>query len=177
MTKIISVFGSSGPQAGSVDYEIARQVGNLLAQVGYTVQTGGYSGVMAAASQGASEAGGHVIGVTSSQIEQYRPVPPNQWVVEEKKFKTLRERLFYLIDHCDGAIVMPGGVGTLAELSLIWCSVQVGEIAPRPIVLFGEMWAQVMTTFINPKYIHLNHQRLISLANSAAEAVEIVRSA
>ena len=135
--KVISVFGSSAPKPGSADYQSAKTVGRLLAEAGFTVQTGGYIGVMSAASQGANEAGGHVIGVTSAQIEQYRPTPPNQWVIEEVKCKGLRDRLLYLVDNCDGAIVMPGGIGTLSELSLIWSFVQVGEISPLPIVAVG----------------------------------------
>ena len=89
--KVVSVFGSSAPQPGAAAYESARAVGQLLAKAGFTVQTGGYSGVMAAASQGANQAGGHVIGVTSAQIEQFRPVPANPWVIEEKKHQTLRQ--------------------------------------------------------------------------------------
>ena len=50
--KVISVFGSSAPLAGSADYEAARTVGQLLAQAGFVVQTGGYGGVMAGVSQG-----------------------------------------------------------------------------------------------------------------------------
>src|SRR5512134_1709123 len=98
--KVISVFGSSAPRPGSADYEAARTLGRLLARAGFVVQTGGYSGIMAGASQGAAEAGGHVIGVTCAQIERFRPIPANQWVTEEIKKRTLRERLFYLVDHC-----------------------------------------------------------------------------
>ena len=74
MGKVISVFGSSAPRPGSEAYEWGRRVGRLLAEAGLTVATGGYSGTMTAVSQGAAEAGGHVIGVTSSQIEQFRPL-------------------------------------------------------------------------------------------------------
>lgn len=95
--RIISVFGSSAPQPGSGAYEEARRVGELLAQAGFAVATGGYSGTMTAVSQGASEAGGHVIGVTSAQIEQFRPLGPNRWVAEEIKFETLRDRLLHLV--------------------------------------------------------------------------------
>ena len=44
---------------------------------------------MSAVSQGASEAGGHVIGVTCYQIEQFRPLAPNEWVIEEMRYETL----------------------------------------------------------------------------------------
>jgi uncharacterized protein (TIGR00730 family) len=170
--KIISVFGSSSPQPGSADYETARTVGRLLAEAGLVVQTGGYSGVMAAASQGANEAGGHVVGVTSTQIEQWRPVPANQWVVEEIKCQTLRERLLHLVDNCDGAIVLPGGIGTLSEMALIWSFVQVGEITPRPIILVGGLWQRTIAAFVDEAYVSPENQALITIVRTADEAVK-----
>lgn len=170
--KIISVFGSSSPRPGSADYEAARTVGRLLAQAGFAVQTGSYAGVMAAASQGASEAGGHVIGVGCIQIEQYRPIPPNEWVKEQITHATLRERLFYLVDRCDGAIIMPGGIGTLSELALMWSFVQTGEISPRPIVAVGGLWQRTLAAFIDESYVIPKHQALIIVARTADEAVK-----
>jgi uncharacterized protein (TIGR00730 family) len=170
--KIISVFGSSAPQPGSADYETARTVGRLLAQAGFVVQTGGYSGMMAAASQGANEAGGHVIGVTSAQIEQFRPVPANEWVKEEIKHQTLRERLCYLIDHCHGAVVLPGGIGTLSELAFMWSCVQVSERPPLPIVAVGGLWQRTLAAFVDDSYIRPAHRELIMIARTANEAVK-----
>jgi uncharacterized protein (TIGR00730 family) len=159
---VISVFGSAAPKPATPAYESARRVGRLLAETGFTVQTGGYSGVMAAASQGASEVGGHVIGITCAQIEQFRPMGANQWVAQEIKKQTLRERLLYLVDHCAGAIVMPGGVGTLSELSLIWSFVQVGEIAPVPIIAVGELWQRTLAAFIDDAYVPEKYRALVA---------------
>ena len=78
MTKIVSVFGGSAPKPGSApSYAEAQALGAALAQAGWTVATGGYSGVMEAASRGACEAGGHVIGVTCSLIEEWRGLRAN----------------------------------------------------------------------------------------------------
>ena len=170
--KIISVFGSSNPQPGSADYESARTVGRLLAEAGFVVQTGGYSGIMAAASQGANEAGGHVIGVTSAQIENFRPMPANQWVKEEIKCQTLRERLSYLVENNQGTIVMPGGIGTLSEMALAWSLVQVGEISPRPIIVVGGLWQRTLAAFVEESYIRPAHQTLITTVRTANEAVK-----
>jgi uncharacterized protein (TIGR00730 family) len=170
--KVISVFGSSAPRSGSADYEAARTVGRLLAQAGFIVQTGGYSGVMAGASQGANEAGGHVIGVTSAQMENFRPVPPNQWVKEEIKRQTLRERVWYLVGNCQGAIVMPGGIGTLSEMALIWSFVQVGELPPRPIIAVGGLWQRTLAAFIDENYVHPTHKELVTVVRTASEAVQ-----
>lgn len=170
--KVISVFGSSAPQPGSADYEAARTIGRLLAKAGFVVQTGGYGGVMAGASQGANEAGGHVIGVTSVRMETFRPTPANQWVKEEIKHPTLRERLLHLIDNCDGAIIMPGGIGTLSEMALMWSLVQVAELSARPIVLVGGLWQRTLAAFIDEDYIQPAHQQLVTVVRTADEAVE-----
>lgn len=172
MSKVVTVFGSSAPQSGTADYESARMLGRLLAEAQFTVQTGGYSGIMAGASQGAYEAGGHVIGVTSTQIERFRPAPANQWVKEEIKCQTLRERLLYLVDHTDGFIVMPGGIGTLSEMALVWSFVQVGELSARPIITVGGLWQRTLAAFIDDAYIKPDHKTLIKNVRTAQEAVK-----
>ena len=79
----ISVFGGSQPREDSTAYAEAQQLGRLLAERGHIVLTGGYIVVMEAVSRGAREAGGHVIGVTSEDIEAWRPIKANAWVIEE----------------------------------------------------------------------------------------------
>ena len=172
--KVISVFGSSAPQPGSADYEAARNAGILLAKAGFVVQTGGYSGIMAAVSQGAYEAGGHVIGVTSALVEAFRPMPTNRWVKEEIKHPSLRERLLHLIDHNDGAIVMPGGIGTLSEMALMWSFLQVSEIPPRPLVLVGGLWQRTLAAFVDEAYVQPKHHTLLTMTRSADEAVTTI---
>ncbi len=116
----ISVFGGSQPVPGSPAYNEAYELGRLIALSGHTVLTGGYIGTMEAVSRGSAEAGGHVIGVTCADIEAWRLVKPNAWVKEERRFNTLQERLYELIQACDAAIALPGGPGTLTEVALTW---------------------------------------------------------
>src|SRR5688572_19997126 len=149
---VIAVFGSASPEADSEAYRLAYQVGRLLAEAGFAVATGGYSGTMSAVSQGACEVGGHVIGVTSGQIERFRPLRCNEWVKEEIKYESLRERLLHLVTNNDGMIVLPGGVGTLSEMALAWSFMQVGEMAARPLVLVGDMWRETIEAFFRPEY-------------------------
>ena len=171
MHKVISVFGSSAPIPGSEAYESARLVGRLLAEAGFAVATGGYSGTMTAVSQGASEVGGHVIGVTSAQIERFRPLGANQWVAEEIKFESLRDRLLHLIIQNDGMITLPGGIGTLSEMSLAWSFLQVGEVEPRPFALLGQMWRDGIDAFFRPEYVKQQHLELLYFAESPETAV------
>jgi uncharacterized protein (TIGR00730 family) len=174
MSHVISVFGSSTPEPGSADYEAARDLGRRLAQAGFTVQSGGYVGIMEGVSRGANEAGGHVIGVACDQIEEFRPLKANQWVKEEIRHISLRERVLYLVDACDGIIVMPGGIGTLSELALAWSFAQVGEMTSKPIIPVGGLWQRTLAAFVDQAYIRPDHVALLEPARTHAEAVDIL---
>ena len=174
MTKIVSVFGGSRPAAGDAAYEEARWLGAALAQSGWVVATGGYAGVMEAASRGACEAGGHVIGVTCGLIEEWKGLRPNEWVKEEKKFATLRDRLGHLVEFCDAAIALPGGIGTLSEVALTWSLLQTGEIKAKPLVVVGKVWTETVSTFIRNAegYLHAGDDQLVYLANDVNAAAD-----
>jgi len=172
--QVISVFGSNAPVLGSKDYEVARELGFSLAIAGYSVATGGYAGTMAAVSQGASEGNGHVIGVTSKRIEEFRNIKPNEWLAQEIKYDTLSERLMHLVMQNDGMIVLPGGIGTLSEFTLAWSFLQVGEIKSRPLVLLGSMWETLLDAFVQPQYVIADHVQLIANVSTPAEAIEVL---
>jgi uncharacterized protein (TIGR00730 family) len=176
MGKVISVFGGSAPKPGEPAYEEARAVGARLAQAGWAVATGGYSGVMEAISRGAGEAGGHVIGVTCGLIETWKGLRANPWVKEETRFETLRERLNYLVAFCDAALALPGGIGTLSEVALTWSLLQTGEIGPKPLVVLGEVWRETVTTFARHAgpYLHPGDEGLIHVARDLDEALGIL---
>jgi len=173
----VTIFGGSQPQPGEPAYEDARLLGRLLAEAGHAVLTGGYIGTMEAASRGAAEAGGHVIGVTCEEIERWRPVGPNRWVIEERRFPTLQDRLLALIDGCDAAIALPGGPGTLVEISLMWNRMLVNAIASRPLILVGEGWRQVFLTFYETqsRYIPAAQRELLLFAPDIPSAVALLR--
>jgi uncharacterized protein (TIGR00730 family) len=146
-TMNISIFGGTVPQPGSDAYQQAYTLGKLLGESGLTVLTGGYMGTMEAASRGAYEGGGHVIGVTCDEIESYRPIGPNPWVKEEWRRTTLRERIDTLVESCDAAIALPGGLGTLLEICMTWNMLVINALEPKPLILIGEGWKKTMETF------------------------------
>jgi uncharacterized protein (TIGR00730 family) len=144
---IVTIFGGSSPLPGSQDYTFAENLGRELALAGHTVMTGGYMGTMEAASKGAFEAGGHVIGVTCDEIENWRKRARNQWVKEERRLPTLHERMIELMDASQAAIALPGGPGTLAEIVLMWNRIQIDAMPKAPIILVGDGWKKVFETF------------------------------
>ena len=173
----VAVFGGANPQSEGTSYDDAYRLGKLLAQAGHCVWTGGYIGTMEAASRGAAEAGGHVVGVTCTEIETWRRVIPNAWVLEERRFATLHERLFDIIENSDAAIALPGGVGTLLEIAMLWNRMIIDALPHRPLILVGEGWNALMETFYLQMDGYLSHpaRALISLAADIEEAVAIVQ--
>jgi uncharacterized protein (TIGR00730 family) len=174
----VTVFGGSLPKPGEPAYSEALELGKLLGSSGYSVLTGGYIGTMEAVSRGTAEAGGHVIGVTCDEIEVWRSVKPNPWVREERRYSTLRERLFALIDNCDAAIALPGGVGTLAEISVIWSQMQVYAIQPRPLILVGGGWRGVIDEFYTNlgSYVPEKTQALVAFAPDVKSTFSLLQS-
>ncbi|MDP3186029.1 MAG: LOG family protein [Anaerolineales bacterium] len=172
----VTVFGGSQPKPGTPAYEEARQLGELLAQRGHTVLTGGYIGTMEAVSRGAAEAGGHVIGVTCAEIEKWRPVKANGWVKEEWRRETLLERLQALVEDCDAAIALPGGPGTLTEIALTWNLMIVHAMPPKPLILVGEGWKAVFDQFFNSFYTYMpvNQRELVSFAPDVRTAITML---
>ena len=175
--RVVSVFGSSVPRPGSADYERAYTVGRLLADSGLGVATGGYAGTMEAVSRGAAEAGGHVIGVGCDRIESFREGGLNEWVAEAIRYETLEERVIHLVRNNDGMIVLPGGIGTLSELTLAWSFLQVGELSPRPLALVGETWYETMRHLLDSEYVREPDAALLYFASTPLDAVTFVRQA
>jgi hypothetical protein len=172
----ISVFGGSQPLEDSPAYAEARELGRLLAQKGHTVLTGGYIGTMEAVSRGASEAGGYVIGVTCRQIETWRGVGANKWVKDEWKKESLIERLEALIQGCDAALALPGGPGTLTEISLMWNMMIIGALERRPLILIGEGWRSVFDGLFHElgPYSPPSQRDLLQFAPSIPTAVNML---
>jgi uncharacterized protein (TIGR00725 family) len=174
----ITVFGGSAPKPGELAYQSAYQLGQLIGSNGHTLLTGGYVGTMEALSRGCAETGGYVIGVTCDEIEAWRPVKPNRWIQQEIRKNTVKERLFTLIEECDYAIALPGGVGTLAEIAMMWNQMQTQAIPVRPLVLVGEGWQSTWETMFNHLGIYFPpaHRGLVSFAADVSEAYQKINA-
>jgi hypothetical protein len=143
--KTVTVFGSSLPAEGSAAYNEAQRLGRLLAEAGYAVCNGGYSGLMEASARGAREAGGHTIGITCALW----PRPANPYIAEEVRTQNFPERLMTLIERGNAYVVLPGGTGTLAELALCWEMMNKGSLSKtvggrKPLLVKAPYWQAVI---------------------------------
>ena len=159
---LVSIFGSAGPQPGTPRYDEALELGRGIADLGIDVLTGGYGGTMEAASRGANEAGGVVVGATCDAIESFRPgTLPNQWVTLELRTETLIKRLVLVTSSCHAAVILPGGVGTLLEFALLWNSTMIEELEPVPILVVGDVWKDLLALMDNPQFVAPAHMAMV----------------
>ena len=172
----IAVFGSATTRSDEADYIAAQSVGRALGEAGYTVMTGGYTGIMEAASRGASEAGASVIGVTCAQIEVIRPGEANRWVTQQINYPSLNERLNHLIFEAEGYVVMPGGLGTATELIMAWQLIQVNEIPHNPLVCYGKHWQETLGLLFNSPHLHAPASEVLSFADSPEEVIRLIQT-
>jgi uncharacterized protein (TIGR00725 family) len=136
----ITVFGSSRPREGSVEYDHARTLGRALTTAGFIVCSGGYSGTMEGVSRGAKEAGGRTIAVTA----EFFAARANRWVDEEVRVNTWQERLFALIERGAGYVACKGGTGTLVELAVVWEMLNKRVMPEKPFVVLGDFWGPIL---------------------------------
>lgn len=169
---VVAVFGSSTVREADGAWRDAHSLGGALAQRGLATMTGGYGGAMAAASRGAHDAGGHVIGVTVDLFEHRGPVNP--WVRERVHTPDLFERLRYLVDAADGFIAVAGSIGTLSELLLVWTLVSVEGRPPAPIVLMGSQWHAWLELHKGPEFVPARLHGFVQVAETPELAADAV---
>ncbi len=169
---VVAVFGSSTLREDDPEYARIVTLGGELARRGWAVMTGGYDGAMAAASRGAGEAGGRVIGVTVEMFETRGPV--NRWVTDRVHTTDLFERLRHLADVADAFVVVTGSIGTLTELFLCWTLVAVGSRPKAPIVLMGAHWHAWLETHRAPEFVPAHLFRWVEVADTPEQTAERV---
>ncbi len=168
--KIVTIFGGSRCKKDSEEYKQAKEVGARLAEGGYTICTGGYLGVMEAASIGAREKGGRVFGILMNQFKH----EPNRYLTDKVATKHFYERLQNLIDRSVGFIAIRGGMGTVTEVSLVWNKLQTGVIEKRPLVLLGDCWKPVVDCWQNNLVVSDADVSWLDFAENAEDACRII---
>lgn len=168
---IVTIFGGSKCGEDSAEYAEARRTGELLAEAGFTICTGGYAGVMEGASRGAHTRGGRVIGVTMNQFKS----EPNRYLTEKIPSEHFYERLQRLIMQSVGYIALRGGMGTVTEISLVWNKMQTRVLEPRPLVLLGDCWPPILKAWQQHLAVSDNDVKLLKFALTPEEAVAIIK--
>ncbi|HEY3875518.1 MAG TPA: LOG family protein [Candidatus Kapabacteria bacterium] len=143
MKKLIAVFGPDSISPDDALYREAERLGALLAGAGFAVVTGGYDGVMEAASKGARGAEGQAIGVTA-EVYYARGREANPFLTREVCVKSATDRLMELLDLPDAWCAIGNSTGTLAEVAMAWDYMTKGFLEIKPLILIGESWEQFL---------------------------------
>jgi uncharacterized protein (TIGR00730 family) len=172
----VTVFGSARFGEGTEYYELTRKVGAALADLGFTVMTGGGPGLMEAANRGAKESGGISVGCNILlPFEQDQNPYLDHWLTVKYFFV----RKVALVKYSYAFVVVPGGIGTLDELFESLVLIQTKKIFAFPVVVFGkEYWAkmsELMTDLARAKSIDLKDTDLLLITDSIEEAMDHIK--
>lgn len=141
----VTVFGSARFGPGHPAYELTRKIGGSLAELGFTVMTGGGPGMMEAANRGAKENGGYSVGCN---IQLPFEQDPNPYLDRWLTVKYFFVRKVALVKYSYAFVVVPGGVGTMDELFEALTLIQVRKIHDFPIVVFGKDYWKSLTALL-----------------------------
>jgi uncharacterized protein (TIGR00730 family) len=172
----VTVFGSARLDSGNPYYEQARQVGAMVARLGFTVMTGGGPGIMEAANRGAKEAGGRSVGCNIQlPFEQKHNAYLDRYVTLNYFFV----RKVLLVKYSFAFVVMPGGAGTMDELFEALTLMQTGKLSNFPVIVMGtEFWKpmrEMVDTMLEAGTISPSDLDLITVTDSLKEAEEALR--
>jgi uncharacterized protein (TIGR00730 family) len=174
----ITVFGSARFREGHPFYDLGRRIGAALAREGYTVMTGGGPGLMEAANRGAKEAGGMTVGCNIVLPHEQDPNPYLDVVVT---FYYFFVRKVMLVKYSYAFVIMPGGMGTLDEMSEAVTLIQTGKLYDFPVILVGtEYWRGFMDwvkdTLVKNQAVSPDDLTFLHVTDDPDEVVRIIRN-
>lgn len=174
----VTIFGSARVKASSPYYKMAEAIAYELVQHGYGVITGGGPGIMEAGNRGAKRANGKSVGLN---IDLPHEQKGNIYIDPDKliNFDYFFVRKVMFMKYSQGFIVMPGGFGTLDELTEALTLIQTKKVGRFPIVLVGKkFWGGLIDwmrkVLVAEKMIDSNDDDLFSIVDTPEEAVAVI---
>lgn len=172
----VSIFGSARTKPGSFAYEQVKELARSLAKMDCTIITGGGPGLMQAANEGGTNS--QSVGI---RVELPFEQSVNPFVKEAYKHETFFSRLHHFALASDAFIIVPGGIGTTLEATMVWQLIQVGHLKKdTPLIFVGKMWAEFLewsrlhflpNELVNPEDLEIPY-----CVNTAEEAIAIVQT-
>ena len=172
----VTVFGSARFKADNLFYQQAEKIGAALANMGFTVMTGGGPGIMEAANKGAYEAEGYSVGCNILLPMEQKP---NAYLHKWVDIPYFFVRKFILVKYSYAFVVLPGGIGTLDELFEALTLIQTKMIKNFPVVLFGKEYHKELYEHIqlmaHNESISKEDMDLLFITDSVEEMTEHLR--
>ena len=175
----VAIFGSARAQPGTFVYDEVARAAAAFASMGCDIVTGGGPGLMHAANEGARMAGAP--GSMGIRVELPFEQDVNPFVEQAFEHETFFTRLHHFVIASDAFVVVPGGIGTVLEMLMIWQLLQVRHMDDVPLILVGKMWRGLVewarTSMLDPRLALANAEdlQIPQCLDTADEAVAVVR--
>jgi uncharacterized protein (TIGR00730 family) len=173
----VTIYGSARLRADDELYAETEEIAYLLGQLGFSIVTGGGPGVMEAANKGAQRAGVTSVGLNISLPEEQIC---NIYSTKSITFNHFFTRKVMLVKYAVAFVIMPGGLGTLDEVTEVLTLIQTHKIKPFPVVLFNsEFWKGFLdwlrSSVLSRKYVSEDDFDLLRVLDRPDEVVEAIR--
>ncbi|HUU65447.1 MAG TPA: TIGR00730 family Rossman fold protein [Dehalococcoidales bacterium] len=173
----VTIYGSARVKPGDELYTKTEEIARRLGEIGFSIITGGGPGLMEAANKGARAAGVKSVGVN---IELPEEQLPNAYSTISLSFRHFFVRKVLLVKYATAFVIMPGGLGTLDELTEVLTLMQTHKIKPFPVILFRSdywkgflEWLRAYTLACG--YIDEEDLNLLRVCDETDEVIEAVR--
>ncbi|MFC1942571.1 TIGR00730 family Rossman fold protein [Chloroflexota bacterium] len=173
----ITVYGSARLNRDDELYSQTVAIANRLGKMGFTIITGGGPGIMEAANKGALEAGVRSVGLNVVLPEEQSC---NSYTSKSITFNHFFIRKVMLVKYATAFVIMPGGLGTLDELSEVLTLIQTFKIKPFPVLLFNSQFWKGLLDWLKSSvlvrgFISESDLNLLRVCDDVEEVVEAVQ--
>ena len=173
----VTIYGSARIKPGDEQYKKTEEIAHRLGEIGFSIITGGGPGVMEAANKGALKAGVKSVGVN---IELPEEQMPNAYTTMTLTFSHFFVRKVMLVKYATAFVIMPGGLGTLDEVTEVLTLMQTHKIKPFPVILFNSAYWKgfldwLRTCTLASSFISEEDLDLLRVCDDTEEVVETVQ--
>ena len=173
----VTIYGSARLGADDELYTQTEEIALRLGELGFSIITGGGPGVMEAANKGALKAGVTSVGLN---IELPEEQICNAYTTKSITFNHFFVRKVMLVKYAAAFVIMPGGLGTVDELTEVLTLMQTHKIKPFPVVLFDSKywkgfldWLRI--SVLTRDFISEDDFSLLRVCDSPDEVIEAVQ--
>lgn len=174
----VSIYGSARLKEGDPLWAQTEEIAHRLGMLGFNIITGGGPGVMGAANSGAMKANVASIGLNIKLPEEQ---VANPYTTKSITFHYFFVRKVMLVKYATAFIFMPGGLGTLDELTEVLTLIQTQKVKPFPVILYDtRFWKGFLDwmrgTLLAKDLISLEDLNLLRVFDQMEEVVEAVHT-
>jgi uncharacterized protein (TIGR00730 family) len=175
----VSIFGSARLKEDNFYYKMAVDIAHKITEIGFGVITGGGPGIMEAGNRGANGHGKSIgLNIELPFEQHFNPYVDKGYNINFDYF-FVRKVMF--VKYSQGFVVMPGGFGTLDELTEALTLIQTNKIGKFPIVLVGsEFWSGLLdwfkSTLLKEGLIAEKDLELFRVVDTAEDAVAHIKA-